>query len=174
MRVSDKIFEIIKQYTDTVFYLPGGGSMWLVDSLGKSGLKHIACLHEQGVGFAALGYAQYSRGIGVALVTSGPGSTNIITPVAAAWMDSIPLLVISGQAPTHLLVGDTGLRTRGSQEIDIISIIKPITKCATRPMKGSNAINQLKENIWKCQKGRPGPVWMDIPLDVQCEEYYEQ
>lgn len=174
MRVSDIIWKIIKKYTDTVFYLPGGGAMWLVDSLGKSGLKYVACLHEAGVGFAALGYAQYSRGIGVALVTSGPGSTNIITPVAAAWMDSIPLLVISGQAPTYALVGDTGLRTRGSQEVDIISIIKPITKCATRPMKGSDAINQLKENIGKCKKDRQGPCWIDIPLDIQCEEYYEQ
>jgi acetolactate synthase-1/2/3 large subunit len=89
-------------------------------------------------------------------------------------MDSIPLLVISGQAPTYALVGDTGLRTRGSQEIDIIKIVKPITKCATRPMNGTSAINQLKENIWKCQKDRQGPVWMDIPLNVQSEEYYEQ
>jgi acetolactate synthase-1/2/3 large subunit len=174
MRISDKVWKIVGEYIDTVFYLPGGGAMFLVDSLGSSGLRCIPCLHEQGVGFAALGYAQYNKKIGVALVTSGPGSTNIITPVAAAWMDSIPLLIISGQAPTYALVGDTGLRTRGSQEIDIIKIIKPITKCATRPMKGSDVINQLKEGIMKCQKDRPGPVWIDIPLDVQCEEYYVQ
>jgi acetolactate synthase-1/2/3 large subunit len=169
MRVTDKVWEIIKEYTDTVFYLPGGGAMWLVDSLGKSGLNYVSCLHEAGAGFSALGYAQMKRGLGVALVTSGPGSTNIITPVAAAWMDSIPLLVISGQAPTYALIGDTRLRTRGSQEIDIISIVKPITKCATRPMKGADVINQLKEGIWKSQKERQGPVWMDIPLDVQAE-----
>lgn len=174
MRVSDKIFEIIKQHTDTVFYLPGGGAMWLVDSLGKSGLKHIACLHEAGVGFAALGYAQYSKRIGVAVVTSGPGSTNIITPVAAAWMDSIPLLVISGQAPTYALVGDTGLRTRGSQEVDIISIIKPITKQSFQAWTNQNCIVAINEMIENCLKERQGPCWLDIPLNVQCEEYYEQ
>jgi acetolactate synthase-1/2/3 large subunit len=116
-----------------------------------------------------LGYAMMKRSLGVALVTSGPGSTNIITPVAAAWMDSIPLLVISGQAPTYALVGETGLRSRGSQEIDIIEIVKPITKCATRPLKGEDVINQLKENIWKSLKERQGATWIDIPLDVQAE-----
>jgi len=170
MRTSDKIWKIIEQYTSTVFYLPGGGCMWLVDSLGKSGLSHITCLHEQGVGFAAIGYAQYNRGLGVALVTSGPGSTNIVTPVAAAWMDSIPLLVISGQAPTSVLIGDTGLRTRGSQEVDIIPIIKPITKMATRPMRGKDAISQLIQMIHSALSGRQGPVLLDLPLDIQCEE----
>jgi acetolactate synthase-1/2/3 large subunit len=170
MKVADKVWEIVSQYTNTVFFLPGGACMHLVDSLGKSGLTHIACLHEQGVGFAALGYAQYNRGLGVALVTSGPGSTNIITPVAAAWMDSIPLLVISGQAPTSVLIGDTGLRTRGSQEVDIIPVVKNITKIATRPMKGKDAINQLIQMIQSALSGRCGPVWLDLPLDVQCEE----
>jgi acetolactate synthase-1/2/3 large subunit len=169
MRISDKVWEIVKQYTDTVFYLPGGGAMWLVDSLGKSGLNYVSCLHEQGVGFAALGYAQMKRSLGVALVTSGPGSTNCITPVAAAWMDSIPLLVISGQAPTYALVGETRLRTRGSQEIDIISIIKPITKYAERPLMGEDVVTQLTDCIDICLSNRQGPCWLDIPLDIQAE-----
>jgi acetolactate synthase-1/2/3 large subunit len=109
------------------------------------------------------------RGLGVALVTSGPGSTNIITPVAAAWMDSIPLLVISGQAPTHDLVGDTNLRTRGSQEIDIIPIIDPITKQSFQAWTKQNCIVALNEMIEQCLKERQGPCWLSIPLDIQAE-----
>jgi acetolactate synthase-1/2/3 large subunit len=174
MKVADIVWKVIKEYTDTVFYLPGGGCMWLVDSLGKSGLNYVSCLHEQGAGFAALGYAQMKRGLGVALVTSGPGSTNIITPVAAAWMDSIPFLVISGQAPTYALVGDTGLRSRGSQEIDIVSIIKPITKDAFILKIKYMTERFLNEMITKCLSERQGPCWLDIPLDVQVGEICDQ
>src|SRR3972149_12218057 len=102
--------------------------MHLVDSLGKSGLQHISALHEQGAGFMALGYAQQRKGLGVCLVTSGPGATNALTPCAAAWMDSIPVLFVSGQAKSTPLIGDSGLRVRGVQEVDIISMVRPITK----------------------------------------------
>ncbi len=170
MNVADKIWEILKEYVDTVFFLPGGASMHLVDSLGRSGLRYVTCLHEQGVGFAAIGYAMMRNSLGVCLVTSGPGSTNAITPCAAAWMDSVPILFISGQTTTQTLIGNTQLRTRGIQEVDIIKIVKSITKTATRPMKGTDVINQLKESIWKAQKGRRGPCWIDIPLNVQAEE----
>ena len=96
MRVADAIFERLKQEVDTVFYLPGGGSGPLVDALGASGLRAVCCLHEQGCGYAAVGYAQY-HGFGVCLVTSGPGISNCATPIAAAWVDSVPILVVSGQ-----------------------------------------------------------------------------
>jgi acetolactate synthase-1/2/3 large subunit len=132
-------------------------------------LNYVSCLHEQGAGFAALGYAQMKRGLGVALVTSGPGSTNIITPVAAAWMDSVPLLVISGQAPTYALVGDTGLRSRGSQEVDIISVVKPITKDAFLLKNKYMAERILHEMITTCLSERQGPAWLDIPLNIQAE-----
>ena len=85
MKTSDAIFDILKGYVDVVFFVPGGGAMHLVDSLGKSGLRHISALHEQGAGFMALGYAQQRKGLGVCLVTSGPGATNALTPCAAAW-----------------------------------------------------------------------------------------
>src|SRR5512138_1628970 len=111
MKTSDAIFEILKQHVDTVFFVPGGGAMHLVDSLGKSGLKAVSCLHEQGAGFAAIGYAMSRNGLGVCLTTSGPGATNAVTPCAAAWMDSVPVLFISGQARSDSLIGDTGLRT---------------------------------------------------------------
>src|SRR3990167_10351766 len=136
MKTSDAIFDILKDYVDTVFFVPGGGAMHLVDSLGKSGLKHISALHEQGAGFMACGYAQQRNGLGVCLTTTGPGATNAITACAAAWMDSIPVLFISGQAKSDTLIGDTGLRVRGVQEVDILGLVGGITKDAHRPFKG--------------------------------------
>src|SRR3990172_9301298 len=125
MRVADAIFERLKQEVDTVFFLPGGGSGPLVDALGASGLRAVCCLHEQGCGYAAVGYAQY-HGFGVALVTSRPGVTNILTPVLAAWVDSSALLVISGQVKRKWLALDD-MRSRGTQEAPTISIVQSIT-----------------------------------------------
>ena len=170
LKTSDVIWQIVKQYTDYVFFVPGGQAMHLVDSLGKSGLCHISALHEQGAGFSACGYAQQRNGLGVVLVTSGPGATNAITPCAAAWMDSIPVLFISGQAKSDTLIGDTGLRVRGVQEVDIISLVQPITKEAYQPPTGGLAWYHCKEMIEKCLAGRMGPAWMDVPLDIQAEE----
>jgi acetolactate synthase-1/2/3 large subunit len=169
MKTSDAIFAILAKYVDTVFFVPGGGAMHLVDSLGRSGLKHISMLHEQGVAFAAVGYAQYRKSLGVCLVTSGPGSTNAITGCAAAWMDSAPVLFISGQANSKTLISDTGLRVRGVQEVDIIPIVKPITKWAVRPLAGQT-VPLLKRMIEICLDGRRGPTWIDLCLDIQAEE----
>ncbi len=171
MKTSDLIWDIVGKYVDCVFFVPGGGAMHLVDSLGKSGLKHISMLHEQGAGFAACGYAQYRKSLGVCLVTSGPGATNAITPCAAAWMDSIPVLFVSGQAKSTTLIGDTGLRVRGVQEVDIVSLVRPITKRAIRHYPGhpeeiSIILNWLAK---ECLDGRCGPAWFDVPLDVQAE-----
>ena len=170
MKTSDAIFDILKGYVDVVFFVPGGGAMHLVDSLGKSGLRHISALHEQGAGFMALGYAQQRKGLGVCLVTSGPGATNALTPCAAAWMDSIGVLFISGQAKSTTLIGDSGLRVRGVQEVDIINIVRPITKWAERASTGLHTINFFDAMINTCLDGRQGPCWLDVPLDVQAEE----
>ena len=107
IKVSDYIFKTITDKTDvdTVFMLPGGGCMHLVDSLGKSEkLDYICCLHEQAAAIAAEAYAQNRNSLGVTLVTAGPGSTNAVTGVAGAWIDSTPLLVLSGQAKTTELM----------------------------------------------------------------------
>jgi len=171
IKCSDAIFDILKQYTTTVFFVPGGGAMHLVDSLGKSGLRHISALHEQGAAFMACGYAQYAGRLGVCLTTTGPGATNAITGCAAAWMDSIPVLFISGQAKSDTLIGDTGLRVRGVQEVDIISLVKPITKHAIRLVPGMKGNLEWIEALpGYCTEGRPGPCWLDVPLDVQAEE----
>jgi len=175
MKTSDVIWEIVKQYADTVFFVPGGGAMFLVDSLGRSGLKHISMLHEQGAAFAACGYAQQRRGLGVCLVTSGPGATNAITGCAAAWMDSLPVLFISGQSNLN---PNEHLRVRGVQMVDIVSMVKPITKSAyqlipeyQQEQDDINDIPTIMETVIACCfHQRPGPCWLDVPLDVQAEE----
>jgi acetolactate synthase I/II/III large subunit len=168
MNVSQAIWERVKQDVDTVFYLPGGGCGPLVDALGQSGLRAVACLHEQSVGYAAVAYAQH-RGFGVALVTSGPGATNIMTPCLAAWVDSVPLLIISGQVMVKWLATD-GMRCRGTQEGPTIAMAKPITKDALMPLNPVQAHNELDWLINKAKEGRPGPVWLDVPMDVQNAE----
>jgi acetolactate synthase-1/2/3 large subunit len=154
-----------------VFLIPGGGCMHLVDSLGRNEqLEPVAMLHEQGVGVAAEAYAQYTDGIGVALVTTGPGGTNVLTAVAAAWLDSTPLVVISGQVKTADLVGSRGVRQFGFQEIDICAMAKPITKAAITISDPAMAVDQIIETIEIAVSGRPGPVVIDIPLDIQATE----
>jgi acetolactate synthase-1/2/3 large subunit len=167
MKTSDAIWQVIAQYTDTVFFVPGGGAAFLVDALGRSGLKRVSALHEQGAGFMAIGYAEARGGLGVCLVTSGPGATNAVTPCAAAWMDSIPVLFISGQSNLN---PNERLRVRGVQAVDIISMVQPITKAARQPEHGQEALGILNSMIWNCTNGRAGPCWLDVPLAVQAEE----
>lgn len=151
-----------------MFLLPGGGCMHLVDSLGRcKELEPVCCLHEQAAVVAADGYAQYNNDIGVALVTTGPGSTNAITGVAASWIDSTPLLVLSGQVKRKDLLSGKGVRQMGIQEVDIVSLVKPVTKYAVTILEPESIRYHLEKAIYLAKNGRPGPVWIDIPLDVQ-------
>ena len=169
IKFSDYIMKFIaEQGVKNVFMLSGGGCMHLVDSIGRNkDLSYTCCLHEQVASFAATGYAQYTNNLGVALVTTGPGGTNAITGVAAAWTDSIPILVISGQVKRSDLAGEKGLRTFGYQEIDIVSIVKPITKYAVTITNPDEIKFHLQKAVILAKTGRPGPVWIDVPLDVQ-------
>ena len=170
MRVADAIFERLKQEVDTVFYLPGGGSGPLVDALGQAfGDRAICCLHEQGGGYAAVGYAQH-HGFGVALVTSGPGATNIMTPCLAAWVDSVPLLIISGQVMVKWLALP-GMRSRGTQEGPTVEMVGPITKYATTVEESFLAMAELENCIEAAKEGRPGPTWLDVCMDIQAAEF---
>lgn len=166
MRTADAIWDIVKKYTDTVFYVPGGQAAFLVDALGWSGLRHVSMLHEQGAAFAACGYAMQTGKLGVCLVTSGPGATNAITGCAAAWMDSIPVLFISGQANLN---PNEGLRVRGVQSVDVIPMVEPVTKLAMRPRYGNVALAILQGMLNQCLdiNNRRGPCWLDVPLNVQ-------
>jgi acetolactate synthase-1/2/3 large subunit len=174
MRLADLIFKVVRQYVDTVFFMPGGGAAYLVDALGQSGLKAVSMMHEQGAGYAALGYAMH-HGLGVCLTTSGPGATNAVTPCAAGWAESVPVLFISGQCRSDTMLTE-GMRTRGSQEIDIYSIVKPITKKIISCTHNAFALTELRMMggvqalVEEAQRRRPGPVWLDVPLDKQGEE----
>ncbi|HEY9075039.1 MAG TPA: thiamine pyrophosphate-binding protein [Anaerolineaceae bacterium] len=154
-----------------VFLLPGGGNMHLVDSVGKEKrLEYIACLHEQVAAIAADAYGNIRRGIGVALVTTGPGGTNAITGVAGAWVESVPLLMISGQVKTPDIKPSPEMRMLGFQEVDITAIVRPITKYAVTVRDPQTIQSHLEKAVYHARSGRPGPVWIDIPLDVQAKD----
>ena len=176
MRVADFLFLLLHQQykVDTVFMISGGGAMYLVDALGRrEGIKYVSPLHEQAAAMAAEGYARIRNQPGVVLVTSGPGGGNAVTGVMGAWLDSIPMLVISGQVKretTILAAPELRLRQLGDQEINITDIVKPITKYA----KIVNDVKAVKYHLCRAMylatHGRPGPVWLDIPLDIQSSE----
>lgn len=154
--------------TKHVFLLAGGGSMHLVDSIGRHPeIEYICNLHEQACSIAAEAYGQYTNNLGVALVTTGPGGTNAITGLAGAWLDSTPCLFISGQVKRPDLIGDRGVRQMGFQEIDIVAIVKSITKYAVTVTDPLSIGYHIDKALHLARSGRPGPVWIDIPLDVQ-------
>lgn len=169
VKLSDYVMNFISQLgVKDVFMFPGGGCMHLVDSLGTNpNLNYVTNLHEQAATIAAEAYGQYTNKIGVALVTTGPGGTNAITGVAGAWIDSTPLLMISGQVKRADLIGKRGVRQMGGQEVDIVSIVKTITKYAVTVMEPELIRYHLEKAVYFAKSGRPGPVWIDIPLDVQ-------
>ncbi len=172
MKLSDYVIECIANAgVRDVFMLPGGGAMHLNDSLGRSDrVRYICNLHEQACAIAAEAYAQYTNNIGVCMVTTGPGSVNALTGVAAGWMDSTPMLVVSGQVKRVDLCHGKGIRQLGFQEIDIVSMVKPITKYAVTIKEPSEVRYHMEKALWLARNGRPGPSWVDIPLDVQAAE----
>lgn len=174
MKLSDYVIQRVAQEVRHIFLLAGGGSMHLVDSVGRcEGLDYVCNLHEQASAIAADAYGQYTNSLGVALVTTGPGGTNALTGVAAAWLDSTPCLFISGQVKrTDLAVG-RGVRQMGFQEINIIDLVRPITKYAVTITEPSSIGYHLEKALHLARDGRPGPVWIDIPLDVQAAEIDE-
>ena len=142
--------------------------MHLVDSFGcRSEIKKICCLHEQAAVIAADACSQYTNDFGVALVTTGPGATNAITGVAGAWIDSVPMMVISGQVKRQDMMGQSRLRQKGVQEVDIITMVKSITKYAVTVMDPQRIRYHLEKAYCLARTGCSGPVWIDIPLDVQ-------
>ncbi len=172
MKLSDYVFGFLAgRGVRHVFMLPGGGAMHLVDSLGRcAGLEYVSNLHEQASAVAAEAYARVTNNLGVALVTTGPGGTNAITGVAGAWLDSTPCLFISGQVKRADLKGDAGLRQLGVQEIDIVALVAPITKYAVTVTDPLTVRYHLEQAVHLAKTGRPGPVWIDIPLDVQAAD----
>ncbi len=169
VKLSDYVFKFLAgKGVKHVFMLPGGGAMHLDDSLGRcQAIKYTCFLHEQALAIAAEAYAQNTNFPGVGLVTSGPGSTNAITGVAAAYIDSTPCVFISGQAKRSDLKGASGVRQMGSQEVDIVSMVACITKYAVTVLEPDEIKFHLEKAWHSATSGRMGPVWLDIPLDVQ-------
>lgn len=172
MNVSEYIMERLSQEgVENIFMVSGGGGMFLIEALGKHPkLQHICNHHEQASIMAAEGYQRATRNLGVALVTTGPAATNALTGVCCAWNDSIPMLILSGQAKTKTLIGDTGMRQRGTHEVNIVPIVKSVTKYAVTIMDAKDARYELEKALYLAKNGRTGPVWLDIPLDVQQTE----
>lgn len=172
MKVSDYIWNYVAALgVRHVFMFPGGGAMHLVDSLGRNeNLEYVTLLHEQACAMAAETYARIDYNLGVVLVTTGPGGTNSVTGVAAAWLESTPMLVISGQAKTQDLKDGYGVRQRGNQEIGIVDIVSSITKYAVTVKNPMEIKYHLDRAIYEAKSGRQGPVWLDIPLDIQVSD----
>ena len=169
MKLSDYVADFIAgQGVRHIFLLPGGGCMHLADSVKKeSRLGFVACLHEQVAAVAADAYAQYSRNLGVALVTTGPGSTNALTGVAGSWIESTPVMILSGQVKTADIKPAPEMRMLGFQEVDTTELARPVTKYAVTIHDPQTIRFHLEKALWLAKSGRPGPVWINIPLDIQ-------
>jgi len=172
MKVSDYIASFIAdQGVQHIFLLPGGGCMHLIDSIGKEKrLEYVACLHEQTASVAADAYAQYNQNLGVALVTTGPGSTNAITGATGSWIESVPLLILSGQVKSADIKPSPDMRMLGFQEVDIVPMVKPVTKYAVTISDPTTIRYHLEMAVYLARSGRPGPVWINVPLDIQAHD----
>ncbi|MEY2498924.1 MAG: acetolactate synthase large subunit [Verrucomicrobiota bacterium] len=145
--------------------------MHLNDALGlRKEITFVCNLHEQACAIAAEAYAKYDHRLGALMVTGGPGATNAITGVAGGWLDSSPMIVISGQVKRADMKGDSGVRNRGVQEIDIVPMVRSITKYAATITDPLTVRFHFEKAIHLALSGRPGPVWIDIPLDVQAAQ----
>ena len=151
---------LIKEGVDCIFGFPGGAVIDLYDQLPNYPITHILVRHEQGAAHAADGYARASGKVGVCLVTSGPGATNTVTGVATAYMDSIPMVVLTGQVPSPLIGNDA------FQEVDIVGITRPCTKHNFLVKDVSTLAATIKQAFYLARSGRPGPVLVDLPKDV--------
>lgn len=175
IRLSDYVISFLeKNGIKDVFLVSGGNLMYLLESLRiNKKINYICNHHEQASAMAAEAYSKMTNEIGFAMVTSGPGGTNAITGVAGAWIDSNPMLVISGQSYESQTVGDSGLRQLGVQEINIVDIVRPITKYAVMVRDPKKIKYHLEKALYIAKSGRPGPVWIDIPINIQMAKIEE-
>ena len=169
IKVSDYIARfLVEQGIRDLFLISGGGMMHMLDSVSRQeGLNLVFNLNEQASAICADSYAQFNGHLGAAMVTTGPGATNAVTGCAGAWVDSTPVLYISGQCKTSQMGQLMGLRIYGAQEIAIVPCVKPITKYAVTVLKKEEIRYHLEKAVYLATHGRKGPVWVDVPLDIQ-------
>lgn len=171
MRVADYLWEALHRIgVRYVFMQQGGGMMYLADALLDSKLKSVSFHHEQGAAYAAVGYGKYSGMPCVAMGTSGCGGTNMMTPLLAAWQDSVPVFFVQGQDNTERTKNFTGNNKRqvGIQEADVIPMVKSITGYAKQLNDIQTANDDIDLAIVRMSLARKSPVWVTIPLDIQC------
>ena len=169
MKVADYIIKYLADYgIEDVFLVYGAANGDLVDAFTRNDkIRYIAVMHEQGGGFAAEGYFKVSGKIGVAMATSGPGGMNFVTPIGNCFYDSVPCLFITGQINSKFMRPDESIRQIGFQETDIVSVVNPMTKYAKTINNPIDIKYELEKAIHIATEGRPGPVLLDIPIDVQ-------
>src|ERR671938_950120 len=153
-----------KEGVDVVFGLPGGANLPMYDALVDANFRHILVRHEQSAAHMADGYARIKRKAGVCFATSGPGATNLITGIATAYADSSPIVTVTGQVPLAMIGKDA------FQETDIIGVANPCTKYSLKPRAAAEIPEMIKKAFYIAESGRPGPVLIDIPKDVQQEK----
>lgn len=176
MKVSDYIVDFLRDHgVPDIFTVTGGGIMHLVDSVGRRpGVRYICNYHEQACAIAAEAYARARDGVGACLVTTGPGSTNALSGIAGAFVDSVPVFVVSGQVRRDIIADYSKLRQLGPQEINIEPMARPVVKYFKTLMEPTMLRYELECAWWHATSGRPGPVWLNIPLDVQGAEFNEE
>lgn len=177
MTTSEYIFEFLYEYgCRTVYMVSGSSAMWLTDALKRNeDLKAVCCNHEQAAAMSADGYGRVNGIPGACLVTIGPGATNAITGVAQAYLDSSPMFIISGQANSKLLkyAAETGIRQQGCQSINLEPMVRPITKYFAAVMNADDIPQIMNDAYYAAMEGRKGPVWIDVPIDIQNSQVSE-
>lgn len=169
MKVSDWICEFLRSKVEYVFAVQGGAVTHLLDSCGLHGPKPIFCHHEQAAAFAAGGYARV-HGYGVCIATTGPGAVNTLTGLLACWQDSIPCMFISGQARKDQTSYGRPVRQVGTQEFPIVTVTSQMTKRAVFVQDAGAVKAAFQMAYQESVSGRPGPVWLDIPVNVSWEK----
>lgn len=176
MKLSDLVVDYLAERgIRHIFLVSGGGIMHLVDSVGRHpAIEYVCNFHEQACVIAAEAYARVTNGVGVCLVTTGPGATNALSAVPGAWFDSIPIIVLSGQVRLPLIADYARVRQNGPQEVNIIPMVEPVTKYAKTIRDPAKIRRELDAAFAAATTGRPGPVWVDLPLDVQASEVSQE
>src|SRR4029077_13698723 len=169
MKLSNVVAQFLaEQGIKHAFVVSGGASLHLIHSIAETPRTRYVCpQHEQAEGTAADGYARVSGGLGCAVATSGPGATNLITGICCSYYDSVPVLYLTGQVATFRAKGDTGVRQIGFQETEIVDICRTITKYAGLVKAPYRVRYELQKAVAIAKSGRPGPVLVDIPDDLQ-------
>ena len=171
MKLSDYIAEFLSKITDSVFVGQGGNIIHVLDSLGKrKDIKVIPSQNEQGASIAADAYSRFNNKIGVTAATSGPGMINLMQGMACSFFDSIPTFHFSGAVVTSQLRKNKKIRQIGFQEMEVVDLVKPITKYAVLLKDKNNVRYELEKMLYFAKEGRPGPVLMDLPDDLQRAE----